>query len=61
MHALQKRSANIREARFAIAQRGPGGFGQHISGNRLQSLQGIRPVGDRWMGSERLSCGYQIE
>jgi len=61
MHALSKCRANIREARFAIAQRGPGGFGQHISGSCLQSLQDICPVGDRWMGSERLSCGDQIE
>ena len=61
MHALSKRGANIREARFSTAQRGPSGLGQHIAGSCLQSLQDIRPVGDREMSSERLSCRNKIE
>ena len=61
MHALRKRRANIAQARFSTAEGGSGCLGQDIAASYLQSLQGIRPVGDRWMGSERLSCGYQIE
>jgi hypothetical protein len=62
MHALCKRGANIREARFSsAAQRGPGGLGQDIATGGLHSLQGIPPVGDRWMSRERLSCRGKIE
>jgi len=50
------------EARFSsTAERGSGGLGQHIAPCYSQSLQAIRPVGDRWMSSEGLSCRDQIE